>query len=94
MEETNVIKMETPEVESKKLSYEELENVAKKLYTRCADMATEIQRMKMDNSFKRLDYLFKVLKYYSLLDTDFVRNCAKEIQEMITIPEEVTDKAE
>jgi hypothetical protein len=94
MEETNVIKMETPEVESKKLSYEELENVAKELYTRCADMATELQRMKMDNSFKRLDYLFKVLKYYSLLDTDFVRNCAKEIQEMITIPEEVTDKAE
>ena len=94
MEETNVMKMEAPAVEPKKLTYEELENVAKELYTRCTEMATEIQRMKMDNSFKRLDYLFKVLKYYSLLDTDFVRNCAKEIQEMITIPEEITDKAE
>lgn len=93
MEETNVIKMEAPAVEPKKLTYEELENVAKELYTRCADMATEIQRMKIDNSFKRLDYLFKVLKYYSLLDTDFVRNCAKEIQEMMTIPEDTT-KAE
>jgi hypothetical protein len=94
MEETNVIKMEAPAVEPQKLSYEELENVAKELYNRCAEMATEIQKMKMDNSFKRLDYLFKTLKYYSLLDAEFVRNCAKEIQEMITIPEEVTEKEE
>lgn len=94
MEETNVIKMEAPAVEPKKLSYEELENVAKELYARCSEMATEIQRMKVDNSFKRLDYLFKSLKYYSLLDTDFVKNCAKEIQEMITIPEEPKAKDE
>ena len=56
MEETNVIKMEAPAVEPKKLSYEELENVANNLYAR-------LQQAEMANMFKRLDYLFKVVKY-------------------------------
>lgn len=95
MEETNVIEMKAPaNPEPKKFTYEELENVAKELYNRCAEMATEIQRMKMDNSFKRLDYLFKSLEFYSLLDSDFVKGCAKEIQDMMTIPEESTVKSE
>ena len=93
MEETNVMKMEAPAVEPKKLTYEELENVAKELYARCADMANELQTLRMDNGFKRLKYLFKVLKYYSLLDSEFVKKCANEIQEMMTIPEDTT-KAE
>ena len=89
MEETKV--NETPVTEEvKKLSYEELETVAKDLYNRCTEMAKEIQRMQVDNTFKRLDYLFKTLEYYSLLDTDFVRSCAKEIQEIMTIPETET----
>lgn len=94
MEETKVMTMEAPAVEPKKLTYEELENVAKELYTKCSEMATEIQRMRVDNSFKRLDYLFKALEFYSLLDSEFVKACAKEIQEMMTIPEEVTDNEE
>lgn len=93
MEETNVMKMEAPTVEPKKLTYEELENVAKELYSRCAEMANELQTLRMDNGFKRLKYLFKVLKYYSLLDSEFVKKCANEIQEMMTIPEDTT-KAE
>ena len=79
---------------AKKLTYEELENTAKELYAQCTNMAAEIQRMTLDNSFKRLDYLFKVLKYYNLLDTEFVRSCAKEIQDVMTIPEDNTVTAE
>lgn len=80
--------------ETKKLSYEELENVAKELYTQCGNLANEIQRMKVDNSFKRLDYLFKSLEFNNLLDADFVTMCAKEIQEMMTIPETESNKEE
>lgn len=87
MEETNVIKMEVPTEEPKKLSYEELENVAKELHGQCNKLYAELQRLHVDNTFKRLDYLFKALEFYSLLETDFVRNCAKEIQDIMTIPE-------
>lgn len=87
MEETNVIKMEAPAVEPKKLTYEELENVAKELHGQCNTLYMELQRMHADNTFKRLDYLFKALEFYSLLDTDFVKGCAKEIQGIMTLPE-------
>ena len=53
MEETNVIKMEAPAAEPKKLTYEELENVAKDLYGRCTEMATEIQRLLFYNVKKK-----------------------------------------
>ena len=94
MEETKMMVEENAPKCENKFSYEELEKTAKELYVQCTNMAAEIQRLRMDNSFKRLDYLFKTLEYYSLLDNDFVRNCAKEIQEIMTIPEEETNNAE
>lgn len=74
--------------EVKKLSYEELENVAKDLYSKCSAMLVELQRMKEDNTFKRLDYLFKVVEYGSKFPKEFLSNALQEIQEIMTIPEE------
>lgn len=96
MEETNIIKMEVPtNEEPKKLSYEELENVARNLHSECQKMYIELQRMRTDNTFKRLDYLFKSLEFYSLLDSEYVKACANEIKEIMTLPEvEVETNAE
>lgn len=82
---------ETKNVE-KKLSYDELENAANELLMQNQQMYNELQKANMANVFKRLDYLFKVLELYSLFDTDFVKACTAEIEEMMTIKD--TDKKE
>lgn len=69
-----------------KLSYEELENVANNLYTR-------LQQAEMSNMFKRLDYLFKVVKYSSAFTPAFVESCVAEIEGVLTIPAEETKEA-
>ena len=86
MEETNV------NVENK-LSYEELENAANKIVADYQRLYAEYQKLNMENAFKRLDYLFKVLKYHDILDADFVKNCASEIQDMMVI-KDTTDNNE
>lgn len=40
-------------------------------------------------SYKRLDYLFKVVEHADAFGMEFVAKCAEEIEESITIPEEV-----
>lgn len=84
MEDKN-LQEKTPVMEQNKLSYEELENVALKLQEQCKNLYVQNQELQAGLMFKRLDYLFKTLKYYSLLDTNFVKACAKEIQEILTI---------
>lgn len=84
MEEKNLQK-EAPMTEQNKLSYEELENVALKLQEQCKNLYMQNQELQAGLMFKRLDYLFKTLEYYSLLESDFVKKCAKEIQEILTI---------
>lgn len=82
-----VKEMPTPEVqENRKLSYEELERAANDLYIR-------LQNADMSNMFKRLDYLFKVIKYRDSFSLTFVEMCVKEIETMITIPSEETKEA-
>lgn len=69
-----------------KLSYEELENVANNLYAR-------LQSADMANMFKRLDYLFKVVKYKEAFTPAFVESCIAEIEGVMTIPsEEMTEE--
>lgn len=82
-----VIEMPTPEVkQEKKLSYEELENVANNLYVR-------LQQADMANMFKRLDYLFKVVENVDNFPQEFAKHCVKEIVTIMTIPTEETKEA-
>ena len=82
------------ETVKKKLSYEELENVAKQLSEQNRQMYMKLQEMNTVNLFKRLDYLFKVLEDNVHFGNKFVDKCAKEIEEIITIPEEKEEKKE
>lgn len=82
-----VKEMPTPEVqENTKMSYEELERVANDLYIR-------LQNADMSNMFKRLDYLFKVIKFKDSFTPTFVESCVKEVEMMMTIPSEETKEA-
>lgn len=79
-----VIEMPTPEVkQEKKLSYEELENVANNLYVR-------LQQADMANMFKRLDYLFKVVENVDNFPQEFTKHCVDEIVNIMTISTEET----
>ena len=82
-----VIEMPTPEVkQEKKLSYEELENVANNLYVR-------LQQADMANMFKRLDYLFKVVENVDNFPQEFTKHCVDEIVNIMTISTEETKEA-
>lgn len=84
-ENKNINVVEEAKAEPKKISYEELEKIALNLQEQCQKLYAQNQEMQVGMMFKRLDYLFKVLKYYSLLETNFVKKCAKEIQELLTV---------
>lgn len=76
------------EKNQKKLSYEELENVARELSQQNQQLNMMIQKSNMSNAFKRLDYLFKVLECRDCFNSDFIVACSDEIVNIMTIPEE------
>lgn len=74
----------------KKLSYEELENIAHQLSDQARSLYARVQQLESNALFQRLNYLFKVVDKsctFSFPD-DFVKKCAEEIIEILTIPEE------
>lgn len=50
----------------------------------------------VDNMFKRLDYLFKVVENGDKFSIDFLNRCSEEIEALLTVPdnEEEEDKEE
>lgn len=68
-----------------KLSYEELERAANELMMQNQQLYNELQKLNMVNAFKRLDYLFKVIEFNTVFDTEFVNNCRDEIMDIIVI---------
>lgn len=47
-----------------------------------------LQDLNMQSTFKRLDYLFKVIEFSSAFSEAFVKNCSSEIEDLITIKKE------
>lgn len=88
MEEKTIKREETSSATSRKLSYEELENVAHQLSKQANQFYTKLQEVEMSNIFKRLDFLFKVVENRSAFSTEFTRKSINEIEELMTIPEE------
>lgn len=82
----------TKEVERpEKMSYEQLENVAHQLSEQSRQLYIKLQQANMNNMFKRLDYLFKVIENEHMFNHGFINKCTKEIEELITVPEEVEE---
>lgn len=82
------------EMNTEKLSYEQLENVAAELQKRCATLYSELQNANMFNVFKRLDYLFKVVENKSVFPEGFVDDCVREVMSLMTPPEDNSETVE
>ena len=76
---------------TQKMSYEELEQVASQLSQQAQQLYARLQQAEMSNIFKRLDLLFKVVENAHAFNEEFVARCVKEIEEIMTIPEEVQE---
>lgn len=90
MEENKNQEVEQP----KELSYEELKNVAAQLQHQNEQMRNAIMKLDYTNTFKRLDYLFKVVEFSIQFPDDFVTNCINEIVDMMTVKEEEKENEE
>ena len=71
--------------EVKKLTYEQLETVATQLSAHNTELRKLLQEI--TGAQKRLDYLFKVLEFNPLFDSEFVTKCITEVMDLMTIPE-------
>ena len=71
-----------------KMSYEQLENVAHQLSEQAKQLYMKLQDANMNNIFKRLNYLFKVVENGHMFKQDFLDKCIAEIEELMTVPEE------
>lgn len=76
---------------SEKMSYEQLENIAHQLSEQTNQLYMKLQAANMGNMFKRLDYLFKVVENGHMFKQDFLEKCIAEIEELMTVPEEVEE---
>lgn len=79
---------------TQKYSYDELNNICGQLHQQNQSLIKQIRQMDMTNTFKRLDYLFKVLELSNgsgdwKFSAQFVDSCISEIEDTITIPEEI-----
>ena len=74
--------------ENRKLSYEELNDMAMQLSQQNQQLYAQLQRVNMNNMFRRLDYLFEVVKNGAMFSPEFLDNCIQEIEETMTITEE------
>lgn len=80
--------MEKPEVkENEKMSYEQLENVAHQLSEQARQLYAKLQEANLENMFKRLDYLFRVVENAHSFSVDFVNKCTSEIESLMTLPD-------
>ena len=82
--------------QQQRLTYDELNRACMELSQRNQQMQQyinklhdQIEQMDQTNLCQRLEFMFKVLKYQNNFPSDFVITCAKEIQEVLTIPEEI-----
>lgn len=53
----------------------------------------QINSMMMDNTFKRLDFLFKVLQNFTFFEDSFVKQCTADIVTIMTPPTDEEIKA-
>lgn len=99
MEEQNgkVVEM-TPQAKEteqpQKMSYEQLEQIAHQLSEQARQLYGQLQKSNLSNMFKRLDYLFKVVENGHMFKQDFLDRCVKEIEDIMTVPEETENSEE
>lgn len=76
------------EKKQQKLSYEELASAASQLSQQNQQLNMMLQQANMTNTFRHLDYLFKVLQFKECFNSEFLISCVDSIVELMTPPTE------
>ena len=72
----------------KELTYDELKNVAGQLQQQNKFLIEQLQKNDYADLHKRIEYLFKVVQYELSFSDQFVADCVKEIEDILTVPKE------
>ncbi len=91
MEETKETVKKSVDNSNEKLSYEQLENVAHQLHQQNRNLLAKLRETEAYAFQKRVDYLFKVLKYKESFDLSFVEDCVNEITETLKFEEDIKE---
>lgn len=78
--------------EKKKLTYEQLNEIANQLMQENAKLKQKCQELYMADIIKRLEFLFKVIESIYPFNAEFRTACANEIIELITPVQEKENK--
>lgn len=83
--------MEENKTSTQKLSYDELEKLALQLQQRLIESESKLKEIRFVEI--RLSWLFKVLEYKGNVsfDEEFLNKVIKEIEEILTIPEDTKE---
>ena len=85
--------MEENKEKKKKLTYEQLNEVANQLAQENMKLKQKCQELYMADTIKRLEFLFKVVESTYPFSAEFRDTCAKEIIELMTpVQEDKEDK--
>lgn len=79
--------MEEKEVKAEP-TVEQYKKFVEALKSQNVQLIYQLQGANLNNMFKRLDYLFKVVENAAMFDEAFVDQCIAEIKELMTPPEE------
>lgn len=79
--------MEEKEVKTEP-TVEQYKKLVEALKSQNAQLIYQLQGTNLNNMFKRLDYLFKIVENAAMFDEVFVDQCIAEIKELMTPPEE------
>lgn len=74
-----------------KFTYEQLESIAANLSSQVQQLGAKLQEANMYNTFKMLDYYFKVLEVFPTIKgeyKEFIDKCTKEIVSIMSQGEE------
>lgn len=78
--------------ENKKLTYEQLEQVASTLQQRCIHAEGKLASLNMTTI--RLDYLFKVLDRDKFFSREFINKITEEIESLLKIEDSAEENTE
>lgn len=79
--------MEEKEVTKAEPTVEQYKKFVEALKSQNAQLIYQLQGANLNNMFKRLDYLFKVVENAAMFEEAFVDQCIAEIKELMTPPE-------
>lgn len=86
---TKVVEMKPTvgEMPKRERTYEEVVAENNQIKQQAEMMYRQIQQMNMQNIFKRLEFLFKVVENRGAFPEEFKNKCVFEIVNLLTIPE-------